>query len=106
MSKAAALRRRIDAIEKATESSFAAPFRTLTESDRAQYRQWREISEEWHDKYAPDDAYAAVLDGHGPLPLPRSLHDKLFGAAPVISQDMTESDAANAYLLFAHSTHR
>jgi hypothetical protein len=102
MSKAADLRKRLEAVTARMNGTFAARLAKLTPHERAIYDDWKARTAAYHNRSdAPGSSYARLLSGDYPPALPRTIRTALFGPTPVITSDMTEADAAETYRRFA-----
>lgn len=101
MSKAADLRKRIDAIGIAMQGTFAARFAKLKDEQKASYSQWRTVTAAYHeDSSDPAATYARAIAGEFPQELRLDIRDALFGAVPTIPADATDAEAAEIYSRF------
>lgn len=89
MSKAAALRKRLDAIQIALQGTLTAKIRSLTDDERRAYRAWQQRCQRHYERYPDAQAYERELNGEPPPPLPYAISEKLFGAPSVITTEMT-----------------
>lgn len=95
-------KRRLGALTAALnpKGSFRARFADLTDEQRATYQRWRDRTDAWHAA-KPDNAFERMLSGDEPPKLRRDISDALFGPTPVITDDMTADQVAEAYNRFA-----
>ena len=100
--KAADLRKRLEAVVARMNGTFSARLAKLTPNERAIYDDWKARTTAYHlQSDTPGSSYARLLSGDYPPALPRTIRTALFGPMPVITKDMTEADAAEAYCRFA-----
>ncbi len=97
MSRIADLRRRVDAITVTFSGTLAAKLIKLTDDQRRAYDQWRDRMAVFYASYPDGEAYARMIDGDGPSPLPRDVRLALFGATVGIPADATEAQAGEIY---------
>lgn len=81
--------------------SLAARLANLTPEQHSAYQTWRDQRDQWHRNHPDANAYERVLGGDAGPQLRKNVSDALFGATPVITVEMTEADAVEAYRRFA-----
>jgi hypothetical protein len=102
MSKAADLRRRLDAITAAMSGTLDARQAELTPAERSIYDRWKAGVADYHRQSdTPASSYQRLLSGDHPPALAESVSTALFGRRPIVTADMTDADAAEAFRHFA-----
>lgn len=93
------LRRRVAALNEAINpaGSLTAKLAKLTKEQQDEYRRWQDRSDRFYAANPGGSAYARIINGEQSPPLRRDVRHALFGPTPVITADMTDRDAADAY---------
>ncbi|WP_176595657.1 MULTISPECIES: hypothetical protein [Sphingobium] len=94
------LRRRVAALSEIVRprASLAAKVAALDDHERAEYDQWRQEMDRWHERFPTQEgAYQAAMNGDWMPRLPLHVADNLFGRTTHIPETATVDEARQLY---------